>query len=67
MISDDYKVYDSEEVLGPSGITAIAVFLMVCSLVKAWSLIGSRRRLISGIGLEPGIYLTSLCSSNFSG
>jgi hypothetical protein len=35
----------------------------VCSLVPAWSSIGSRRSLTSGVGLEPVIYLASLCSS----
>jgi hypothetical protein len=39
------------------------VYLMVCSLVPARSSIGSRRSLSSGVGLEPVIYLASLCSS----
>jgi hypothetical protein len=50
-------------VLRPYGITATVVYLMVCSLVPAWSSIGSRRSLTSGVGLEPVIYLASLCSS----
>jgi hypothetical protein len=45
--------------VGPSGITATALFSMVSILVLGWSSIGSRKSPTFGVGLKLVDYLTS--------